>query len=364
MSSHKRLFVAATRQNDGKSTICLGLLHILKEKYSMRGFIKPVGQHYVEQDGCKVDEDVVLMRDVYCINNNLKDMNPIAVERGFTENYIQEGGLEKYTKSIKDSYDRISADKDLVIIEGTGHAGVGAVFDLSNASVAKLLNSKVIIVATGGIGRPIDEIVVNKALFDQNGVEIMGVIINKVLAEKYEKIKKIAGLGLQRKGIKLLGTVPFHKKLTYPTMKQIMDATGAKVLCGEKFLQRKVITILVGAMEPYHALEHFTPNSLIIVPGDREDIILAVIATERIMGSSNKVAGMILTGGLLPHKGVMKVVKDSHSTILFSEDDTYLVTKKVHERRVKIRATDKDKVKEAVQLAETYLDIDEIINQL
>ncbi|MEA1963893.1 MAG: AAA family ATPase [Candidatus Aerophobetes bacterium] len=71
MNSHKRLFVAATRQNDGKSTISLGLLQILKEKYPRIGFMKPVGQHYVEQEGVKIDEDVVLMRDACGMMSNL-----------------------------------------------------------------------------------------------------------------------------------------------------------------------------------------------------------------------------------------------------------------------------------------------------
>ena len=364
MSSHKRLFVAATRQNDGKSTICLGLLQILRKKYSRVGFIKPVGQHYVEEEGVKVDEDVILMRKVCSINNSLKDMNPIAVTKGFTERYIRKGGREKYVRMIKDSYARISRDKDLMLIEGTGHAGVGAVFDLSNASVAKLLESKVLLISTGGIGRPIDEIVMNKALFDQEGVEIVGVVINKVLPKKYEKIKEITGIGLKRKKIKLLGVVPFQEALTYPTMEQIMEATGAKILCGEEFLQRKVINILVTAMEPYHALSYFAPNSLIIVPGDREDIFLAVIASRGILGNGYEVAGVILTGGLLPHKNLLNLVKKCYFTLLFSKDDTYTTAKKVYECRVKIRATDEDKVKRAAHLVGTYLNIDEIVSQI
>ena len=364
MSFQKRLFVAATRQNDGKSTICLGLLQILKEKYPRIGFMKPVGQRYVEKEGYRVDEDVVLMRDVCGMSNNLKDMNPVTVAKGFTERYIEEGGLEKYREMIKDSYERISRDKELVLIEGTGHAGVGAVFDLSNASVAKLLESKVLLISTGGIGRPIDEIVINKALFDQEGVEIVGVVINKVLPEKYEKIKRLTGMGLKRKGIKLVGVVPFQECLTYPTMEQIMEATGGKVLYGEQFLQKKVLNILVGAMEPYHALAHFASHSLIIVPGDREDIILAAIAGERVMGKDHEIAGMIFTGGLLPHKGVLRLIKESNFPILLSEDDTYTTAKKVHERRVKIRAKDEDKVKEAAELVKTFLNIDEIISQI
>lgn len=364
MNSPKKLFVAATRQNDGKSTICLGLLQILREKYSEVGFMKPVGQHYVEVEGYKVDEDVVLMRDVCKISDNLKDMNPITVEKGFTEKYIQEGGLERYVQLIENSYKRISQDKNLMLIEGTGHAGVGAVFDLSNASVAKLLNSKVLLISTGGIGKPIDEIMINKALFDQEGVKLMGVVINKVLPHKYDKIKRITTLGLKRKKIRLLGVIPFQECLTYPTMEQIMEATGGELLYGEKFLQKRVVNILVGAMEPYHALAHFAPHSLIIVPGDREDIILAVIAGERVLGEDYEVAGMVLTGGLLPHKGVLRLMKESRFPILLSEDDTYTTTKRVHERRVKIRAIDKDKVREAAQLVKDYLEVEEIISSI
>jgi len=360
MSSHKRLFVAATRQNDGKSTICLGLLQILRGRYGEVGFIKPVGQHYVEQEGVKVDEDVVLMRDVCGISSNLKDMNPITVAKGFTEKYLLRRKPEQYRKTIKDSYTRISRNKGLILIEGTGHAGVGAVFDLSNASVAKLLNSKVLLVSIGGIGRPIDEIVMNKALFDQEEVEMIGVVINKVLSEKYEKIKQITRIGLERKGIKLLGVIPFQEELTYPTMKQIMEATEAKILCGEEFLHKRVKNILVGAMEPYHALSYFTPHSLMIVPGDREDIFLAVVAAKMVLDSDY--AGMILTGGFLPR--TLKLMKKCRFTILLSKDDTYTTAKKVHERRVKIKVTDGDKVREAARLVNTYLNIDEIISQI
>ncbi len=364
MSSHKRLFVAATRQNDGKSTVCLGLLQVLREKYSPVGFIKPVGQHYVEQEGVRVDEDVVLMRNVCRTNSYLKDMNPITVEKGFTERYIQEGGLEKYIRLIKECYSRVSMDKQLVLIEGTGHAGVGSIFDLSNASVARILESKVLLISTGGIGRPIDEIVLNKALFDREGVEVVGVVINKVLPEKYEKIKRLTKASLERKGIRLLGVIPFQKDLTYPTMEQILEATKTKVLYGEEFLQKRVINIFVGAMEPYHALTRLTSHSLVIVPGDREDIILTIIAGERVMGEKYQIAGVILTGGLLPHKGVLKLFGESEFSILLSEDDTYTTTKKVHERRVKIRAIDKDKVRETAQLVSTYLNIDEIVSQI
>ena len=94
-----------------------------------------------------------------------------------------------------------------MLIEGTGHAGVGSVFDLSNAAVAKLLGAQVIIVTCGGIGRPIDEVMLNKAVFDSYGVDLLGVIINKVSPEKTEKISRFVRLGFQKKGIEVFGII-------------------------------------------------------------------------------------------------------------------------------------------------------------
>ncbi len=361
----KKLFVAATRQNDGKSTISLGLLQILKKSFSRLGFMKPVGQHYVEREGCRIDEDVVLMKDVCQLKESLVDMNPVVVGKGFTEEYILKGEKETYIKKIQTAFERISREKDLVLIEGTGHAGVGAVFDLSNASVAKLLGAKVLLISTGGIGRPIDEIMINKALFDQERTEIIGVIINKVLPDKYEKIKEITNKGLQRKGIKLLGVIPFQESLTYPTMEQIREAIKGEILHGEEFLENRVVNILVAAMEPYHALSFIRPKSLVIVPGDREDIILGIIAGHMSKIEDDfEVKGMILTGGLIPHDKVLRLIRSSSFPVLISQDDTYTTTKKVHERRVKIRSSDEDKVRETKELMSQYIDIDEIVARL
>ncbi len=361
----KKLFVAATRQDDGKSTFCLGLLQSLRRRIPQIGFMKPVGQRYVKRDGYEIDEDVVLMKEVCQMEDNLADMNPIVVKRGFTEEYIERGDRSQLVQKIETSFDRISRGKELMLIEGTGHAGVGSVIDLSNASVARLLGAKVLILALGGIGRPIDEITINKSLFDQEGVEVLGVVINKVLPEKYDKIRRITQRSFTSKGIDLLGVMPFEKGLTYPTMGQIQEACGATIFCGEEYLEKKVSSILVGAMEPYHALEYILPRSLVIVPGDREDIILALIAGIKLgVEDDFEVAGMILTGGLKPHRRILKLVKNCDFPILFSRDDTYKTARKVHERRVKIRSSDEDKIEEAERLVTRYVDLDKLIEQI
>ena len=206
----KNIFIAATQQNDGKTTVSLGLISNFQKRYKEIGFIKPIGQRYLEEDGLKVDEDSVLIEEVCGIKCGIKDMSPVAVEKGFTEKYILHPKREAITRQIKECYQRVAKDKDLVVIEGTGHAGVGSVFDHSNAYVAKLLGAKVILVSSGGIGRPIDEILLNKALFDAEGIELLGVIINKVIPDKFERIEKLVKQGLKRKGLGVLGVIPYH----------------------------------------------------------------------------------------------------------------------------------------------------------
>ena len=52
-----RIFVAATRMDDGKTTMSIGLFAALQHRFPRIGFIKPVGQRFVEIEGAKIDED-------------------------------------------------------------------------------------------------------------------------------------------------------------------------------------------------------------------------------------------------------------------------------------------------------------------
>ena len=215
-----KIYIAATRQNDGKTTVCLGLIAALRTRVRSVGYIKPVGQRYIEINGHKVDEDALLIKEVYELKGSVTDMSPIAVPSGFTEAYIKNPNRAELVKAITEAYEGVSVGKDAVVVEGTGHAGVGSVFDMSNADVSKLLGCKVLIVSSGGIGKPIDEVMLNKAMFDQAGVEVIGVVINKVLPEKFDKISKMARAGFARKGVELLGVIPYYQPLSNPTVEQ------------------------------------------------------------------------------------------------------------------------------------------------
>jgi len=358
----KKIFIAATKQNDGKTTASLGLICNFKDRFKKVAFIKPIGQRYLEEEGLKIDEDSWLIEEVCGIQCGLKDTSPIAVEKGFTEKYISRPDKNSISKQIKEAYRRVSKKQDLVIIEGTGHAGVGSVFDHSNAYVARLLGSKVIIISSGGIGRPIDEILLNKALFEKEGVKVLGVIINKVLPSKFEKISRLVIKGLKRKNINVLGVIPYSPLLAMSTVSQILEESDFDLLSGKEALRNYVSQVVVGAMKPRDAVKYIVDDSLIITPGDREDIIEIVLSCFRDSDKKSlKVSGIIITGGLLPEQPVRDALIKAGVPVLLAKEDTYTVSAYIHDLNVKIRPKDTAKIKEAIKIIKDNVDMDTIL---
>jgi len=361
----KKVYIAATRQNDGKTITCLGLISALKKRVANIGYIKPVGQRYIEIDGHRIDEDGLLIKEVYEIEGDLQDMSPVAVPHGFTEAYIDNPDRESLARSIMGAYKRISKGKDLVVVEGTGHAGVGSVFDMSNGDVAKMLGTKVVIVSSGGIGYPIDEIMLNKAMFDQFGVEILGVIVNKVQAEKYDKVNRAVRKGLARKGLQVLGVMPYRPVLSNPTVEQLLQDIEGELLSGKQGLQNTVAQMVIGAMQPHEALNYFKRDVLLITPGTREDLVLAAMSSCVVgVGKHHCVSGIILTGGTAPHRNVMDLIRRTYIPVILVEDDTFSVATKIDRLIVKIRSSDRDKIEATERLVEDFVDVNRIFELL
>jgi BioD-like phosphotransacetylase family protein len=358
-----RVFIAATRQNDGKTTTSLGLIAALQKHYPRIGYIKPVGQRFVEIEEQKIDEDTVLMDSVYSLNCPLVDMSPIAVEPDFTRKYLQSSNNEALVRKIQKAFDRVAWEKDFVLCEGSGHAGVGSVFDLSNAQVAKILGTKVIIVTQGGIGKPIDEVSLNQALFDREGVEIIGVIINKVIGTKIDYVTEFARRGFKRKGLELLGVLPHQPILSSPTVDSVREELKAELLSSPERSRGLVGEVVVGAMGAQNAVRYFKRGVLLITPGDREDIIVAANeACEN--GRGDKMAGIILTGTVRPATGMLKLIRTMPIPVLFTPEENYEVASKVHDLTVKTRPDDAEKISLIRDLIAENVNVPKILEAL
>jgi BioD-like phosphotransacetylase family protein len=229
--------------------------------------------------------------------------------------------------------------------------------------VAKILKAKVIIVTQGGIGKPIDEVSLNQALFEKEGVEIIGVIVNKVLPDKVDYVTEFVERGLKRKGLELLGVIPHQRILSSPTVNLIHHELKTEMLNDCEHVRNLVESVVVGAMAVQNAMSYFKPGVLLITPGDREDIILAA-ASSICTDTGPALAGIVLTGNLRPSENVLKVIRQLQFPVLLAKDDSYAVASKVHDLTVKTSAHDTQKISLIRDMIAEHVDVQKILKSL
>jgi hypothetical protein len=147
--------------------------------------------------------------------------------------------------------------------------------------VLERLGAPAVIVSEGGVGRPIDEIVLNVSHFAAHGVPVAGAIVNKVNVDTQPGIAAILEKGLALHGIPLLGVIPYRPILSNPSLAMIVEGTRAELLLPGPDLDLVIGGISVAAMEPHHVLQHVVGRRIVIVAGDREDVIVALARAHR-----------------------------------------------------------------------------------
>ena len=246
----------ATKKDTGKTSTALGVMSALVDSFRERGrrvgYIKPVGHEWreVERDDgstVRVDKDVLVFQQRFELDSEWSDMSPIVIDSSMTRRFLDgEIDAAAQMRKVEAAYERISEDRDFVVVEGTGHAGVGSIIEMNNAKVAAALGLDAILVAPGGLGSSFDELATNKAICDAHGVKVRGVILNKVHPNKCEMISAYFAKALARWDVPLLGCVPFEADLDAP--------------CASDFERLFKVELLSGTE---HRLRHFAQTTLV-----------------------------------------------------------------------------------------------------
>jgi BioD-like phosphotransacetylase family protein len=248
-----------------------------------------------------------------------------------------------------------------------------------------MLHAPAAIVAEAGVGRPIDEIVLNRSLFARHGVEVVGAIINKVNADEHPTLPDVLREGLARHGIDLLGVLPYRPLLSNPTLAMLVEQMKGEVVSEAVDPDRAIAHVAIGAMQPRHLIERVGPGSLLIVPGDRTDVIHAVVAANRaarlgderrrlfgrrrqVFGrtadeGSPELAGLVLTGGYRPRPRDLEAIRGERLFAMLVDQDTYETASRVHDLLVKTHPADREKIELTRKLISEHLDIDHILSR-
>ena len=367
MENKKAFFVASTGQHVGKTTTCLGLVSGLKKRFESVGFVKPIGQEHVEtENGVSVDKDVLLFKDHFLLKDPYEMMSPVIFPKGFTRDYLDSKiPNASLVECIEYCYEYMKESNESIVVEGTGHVGVGTIAELDNAKVASLLGIKMVIIASGGLGSSFDAIALNKALCDKYNVPIAGIILNRVLPSKREMIIEYMTKALKRWDIPLLGCIPYDAFLANPTISDYANLFRAKFISGESFKYRhfKAVKLIATSLDVYQGL--IQSSQLIITPATREDIILSTISSHWDLKIKNPhsdlEAGMILTGSQPPSEHILEELKKSNIPSFYTPTNTFESMKLISSYTAKLKNEDSPRVEEAIDLVEKHIDFDALL---
>jgi len=121
----------------------------------------------------------------------------------------------------------------------------------------------------------------------------------------------------------------------------------------------------VGAMQLHNYLNHFKNNSLAITPGDRADIILGAIQAS---SSSNypKIAGIILTGDIIPEKSILKLIEGLKLSlpIISVKTGTFVTANTIGKIQSNIYADNTQKIITSINSFEKYADTEALTENL
>ena len=145
-------------------------------------------------------------------------------------------------------------------------------------------------------------------------------------------------------------------------MADVADALGARVVLGGS-LAREVRDVRVAAMSVEHFVEHLVEGALVIVPGDRPDILAATLAAA-VSPEMPGVAGVLLTGGQEMTDGTRRLLANAPFAVLEVDALTHEVAAAVPAIRGRLGVEDERKVAAALGLFDASVDTEELAERI
>mmetsp|Transcript_13743 Transcript_13743/g.27408 ORF Transcript_13743/g.27408 Transcript_13743/m.27408 type:complete len:411 (-) Transcript_13743:782-2014(-) len=376
------IFVAATRQHVGKTSVSLALTAGLQKRFDKVGFLKPVGQQHLEVaseetgETIRVDKDVKLVREHFNLDHlDYSWMSPVIIPPGYTRDYI-DGVVDKEEQmdSIRKAYEKQAAVCDMMLLEGTGHIGVGSCVAANNAQVASMTGCDMVLVANGGLGSAFDDLNLNYTLCREHGVRVAGVVINKVLPEKYEQTKKyMSALLRDNWKVPLLGCVPDKPFLGCPALADLERLFSTKLLAGEAHRMRHYNVTEINLVTT--SLGRFLENlrvkptrTMYVTHVTRNDIILGYLGEyQRKVAEGKEFEAALVLCGRKPRYDIFPEIKDMirslDAPVLHVSRSTYKAMEAIQFFTPKLNIDDTSRIESAVGHYEPFIDFDELLRR-
>ena len=356
----RKIFIAATGQNSGKTTTSISLMYLARKKYERVGFIKPLGPKPTMFRGMDVDKDAALMAQVFGLQRDLRFMSPVVVYPDTTRRFIDgELSLPDLEERILRATAELEKRCDFLIIEGSGHPGVGAVMKLSNARIAHMVGSPVLMVTGGGVGSVVDNVSMNLALFRQEKAEVRAVLANKLIPEKRDSTVDYLQRAFADEPFAVLGGFDYQPILANPTLRRISQMLDLPLHGNRRDMGRIIHHVQIGAASTQRVTELLRPSSLLIVTSSRDELLVTLANLYQMPEYRSQIVGLAIPG-IIPISTITQRILD-RSKIPYLRTHSH-TTAELHrvitEDVSKVTNEDTEKLDLLRSLAEKRLDFD------
>jgi phosphate acetyltransferase len=333
----RTLLVAPTGHGVGLTATCLGLVHALERQGVSVGFYKPLAQPRAR--GADQDRSTALVR----LTSTLRPPEPITATR--VEQALSRNELDSLLEDVVAAAEPLVAEHDVVVVEGLV-PGSGLVYaGRTNVALAQALDADVLLVGApdGQDLAHLAETMEITARTYQGGerARVVGAVVNRVPDLTAERTEEIRAL-LARRDLALVGAVPYRPELGWPRVSDAVRGLDVRVLnAGEQ--DRRVKSVIVGAQAVPGILPLLREGLLLIVPGDRDEIILSVCLAAM---NGTRFAGLLLTLGVEPDPRVWELCRGAAATglpVLLTERNSYETATTVHDMDPEVPVDDSER---------------------
>jgi uncharacterized protein len=350
----RSLYIASTQGSGGKTTIALGLALALRRRGLRVGYFKPVGTLASHSGDLLLDEDAAFVSDLLGLDEAFTDICPVVLDEDALHDVLAGSDVDAMGR-VTSAYERVRVDKDVVVCEGLGEIWQGRFLRTSGAEVVKQLDLKTLLVAKYAGARLLDDIIYVKDALKKH---LLGVMFNMVPESRLALVRDQYTRFLDKSGVTSYGALASNARLSAVSVSEIVVALGGTYVCGEEYGASLVETYMIGAMSPEHALRYFqlTPNKVVIVGGDRAEIILTALDTPTV--------AIVLTGNYVPSPAVLDRAEQRGVPLVSVESDTVTAADDLRRLFGRLRVKDPAKIELIAQLIDESVDLDRLVADL
>ena len=359
----RTVYLAALEPDTGKSVVALGIMELLAGRVERVGFFRPVVERRSTPDPL-----VALMCERYHVPGEPADLQGVTYDE--LNELTSAGRIDELIGRIVERFRAIERQCDVVLVVGSDFTDVSSATEFAlNLRIADNLGTPVLAMVSGR-EKTADEVVgsvhaARDALADA-GLPAVAVIANQVEPALVGRVRgRVDGPDADRRGAPTY-VLAFDPVLVEPTVGEIADAIGARLLIGdEALLDRDVRAVVVAAATLPTVLEHLVDAALVITPGDRDAIVLGMLAAAA-SPAAPSLSGLLLCTGVLPDPRVRPLL-DAYADqvpVLAVDTDTFATAQAVARVKGRITARTARKITAALAQFGQGIDADQLASRI